>query len=151
MMKLFYLNTKSALSGPLIVLACVVLMAANAVIVSEFRADIPDPDRNEIEITWVVQNEENLIHYNLKRKMSQDDDFTNVAQVQPLPPGNQGSLRYEYLDRNVFRSSASAEPVIYELEAVFADGEQRFIGQAEVNYTSTAVRRTWGSIKAMFQ
>lgn len=129
------------------------LMAANTVLISEFKADVPDPDKNEIQVIWTVQNEENVMHYNLKRKMSQDNEFMGIAQVQPLPPGQQqqGQLRYEYLDRNVFRSSAASEPVVYELEAVFTDGERRFIGQAEVNYTSTAVRRTWGSIKAMFQ
>lgn len=136
----------------LLLFAPLMLIAANTVLVSEFKADIPDPEKNEIEIVWTVQNEENLAYYRLKRKMSQDNEFMNIAQIQPLDPAQQQQeLRYEYYDRNVFRSSAASEPVTYELEAVFADGEQRFIGQAEVNYTSTAVRRTWGSIKAMFQ
>lgn len=146
-----YFKTKKALICALLLVFSFSLLAANAVLVTEFRADVPDPEKNEIEVAWLVQNEENLLHYNLKRKMTQDNEFLEIAQIQPKPQGNQGQLRYEYMDRNVFRSSAASEPVIYELEAVFTDGERRFIGQAEVNYTSTAVRRTWGSIKAMFQ
>lgn len=146
-----YFKTKKALLCALLLVFSFSLLAANAVLVTEFRADVPDPEKNEIEVAWLVQNEENLLHYNLRRKMTQDNEFVEIAQLQPEPPGNQGQLRYQYLDRNVFRTSAASEPVIYELEAVFTDGERRFIGQAEVNYTSTAVRRTWGSIKAMFQ
>lgn len=150
-MNLLYIPSRAVICCSILLVFSLSLMASNVVLVSEFRADVPDPEKNEIQIIWKVENEEGLLHYNLKRKMSQDNEFVGITQVQPLPPGQQSPLHYEYFDRNVFRSSAASEPVIYELEAVFFDGERRFIGQAEVNYTSTAVRRTWGSIKAMFQ
>ncbi|MCH8568505.1 MAG: hypothetical protein LAT67_09585 [Balneolales bacterium] len=134
----------------LIFAAAFLLLAANVAQVTQFRAEVPDPSRNEIRITWSVQQESEVSFYELKRKMSHESDFSTIKQVEPRPA--QGGVHaYEYIDRNVFRKSNNTEPVLYELNVVFANGEKRFIGQAEVNYTSTAVRRTWGSIKAMFQ
>ncbi|AXJ01557.1 hypothetical protein CYPRO_2311 [Cyclonatronum proteinivorum] len=134
----------------LISFIALVLMAANVAMVSQFRAEIPDPAKNEINIQWTVQQESGVMHYELMRKMVRDSDFVLLATVDVLPPSSQPN-QYQYLDRNVFRNAGNTEPVIYELNVVFTNGERRFIGQAEVNYTSTAVRRTWGSIKAMFQ
>ncbi len=137
-----------------ILLFCIIsaflLIAANSAVVSQFLADIPDSEKNEILLEWTVQEESNLMHYELKRKMVRDTDFMVIANIQATPP-QAGPKSYDYKDRNVFRKSDNTEPVVYELTAVFTNGDRMFIGQAEVNYTSTAVRRTWGSIKAMFQ
>ncbi|MCH8557453.1 MAG: hypothetical protein LAT84_06525 [Balneolia bacterium] len=126
------------------------LMAANTVVITQFLADIPDPNKNEIKLTWVAQDEVNLQHYEIRRKMVRDQEFYTIATVAPQPPSATPNS-YEYTDRNVFRNNENSEPVTYELNAVFTNGDRSFVGQAEVNYTSTAVRRTWGSIKAMFQ
>ncbi len=134
----------------LLFVASLVMMAANTAIVTQFLADIPNADKNEIELEWTVQEESNLLHYEIKRKMLRDSDFMVIANIEATPP-QAGPKTYSYKDRNVFRNSDNSEPVVYELNAVFTNGDRMFIGQAEVNYTSTAVRRTWGSIKAMFQ
>lgn len=134
----------------LIALISFLFVAANVAMVTQFRAEIPDTTRNEIRIEWTVQQESGVMHYELLRKMVRDAEFVPLATIDVKPASNQPN-HYTFLDRNVFRSSANTEPVVYELNVVFTNGERRFIGQAEVNYTSTAVRRTWGSIKAMFQ
>jgi hypothetical protein len=126
------------------------LTAGILLTIMNFKADIPNPDRNEIKLEWSVQGESNVMHYELRRKMIRDTEFQTIAQVDAKPQ-NGSANNYQYTDRNVFRGSTSTEPVVYELSVVFTNGEIRFVGQAEVNYTSTAIRRTWGSIKAMFQ
>lgn len=134
----------------LIALVSFLFIAANVAMVTQFRAEIPDPAKNEIRIEWTVQQETGVMHYELLRKMVRDSEFIPLTTIDVKPASNQPNF-YSYLDRNVFRNSGNTEPVVYELNVVFTNGERRFIGQAEVNYTSTAVRRTWGSIKAMFQ
>ncbi len=126
------------------------LMAANTVVVTQFLVDIPDPNKNEIKLTWVSQEESNLQQYEIRRKMLRDSEPMTIATVEPKPPSATPNS-YEYLDRNVFRNNDTSEPVAYELHALFTNGDRVNLGHAEVNYTSTAVRRTWGSIKAMFQ
>ncbi|MCC5933843.1 MAG: hypothetical protein JJU35_06310 [Balneolales bacterium] len=144
------MNQSNLFKALALALISFLLVAANVAMVTQFRAEIPDPAKNEIKIEWTVQQESGVMHYELLRKMVRDSDFTPVATIDVRPPSSQPNL-YTYLDRNVFRNSGNTEPVVYELNVVFTNGERRFIGQAEVNYTSTAVRRTWGSIKAMFQ
>ncbi len=135
----------------LLILIFVLAAASNYVMVREFKANIPDASKNEIHLMWVSENESNLNQYVLKRKMVSDSDFNLIAEVQPQSTAA-GVKTYNYVDRNVFRNNAdNNEPVVYELHAVFTNGQKEFIGQAEVNYSSTAIRRTWGSIKAMFQ
>jgi len=132
------------------VLLGLLLIAANTATVTLFKADIPDTANNEIKLEWTVQEEKNVQHYEIKRKMVRDTEFSTIAIVDAKPPSATPN-QYDYMDRNVFRNSGNSEPVVYELNVFFTNGDSKFIGQAEVNYTSTAVRRTWGSIKAMFQ
>lgn len=126
------------------------LLTGSTVIVQEFTAKIPDTSQNEIHLKWIVEESSGVMHYALKRKMVRDSDFVLINTVQPSMSGS-NPKEYSYIDKNVFRNNSSTEPVIYELYVSYTNGYQDFIGQAEVNYSSTAVRRTWGSIKAMFQ
>lgn len=136
------------LSILLLLLATLVL--ANTLLVQEFKAEIPDTSRNEIHLTWVVQESSNTMHYTLKRKMVRDIDFVLVNNIQATATGT-APREYNYIDRNVFRNSSNSEPVLYQLYVNYTDGSKELLGQTEVNYSSTAIRRTWGSIKAMFQ
>jgi len=128
----------------------ILLLTANTLLVQEFKAEIPDTSRNEIHLRWVVQESPNTMHYTLKRKMVRDIDFVLVNNIQAITSGT-APREYIYVDRNVFRNNSNSEPVMYELFVNYTDGSKELLGQTEVNYSSTAIRRTWGSIKAMFQ
>jgi hypothetical protein len=126
------------------------LLMANTLLVQEFKAEIPDTSKNEIHLRWVVQESSQTMHYTLKRKMVRDIDFVLVNTIQATASGS-APREYTYIDRNVFRNNSNSEPVLYELYVSYSDGSTDLLGQTEVNYSSTAIRRTWGSIKAMFQ
>ena len=128
----------------------VFFLGEGEVVVNSLEAAISPVNRSEIVIRWSVSREVEVQKYTLKRKMIHDDSFQFLTDINPAAVSGTGH-NYEYIDRNVFKSTAGSEPVIYELHVDFADGTSRHIGQAEVNYTATAIRRTWGSIKAMFQ
>ena len=74
-----------------------------------------------------------------------NDQFVSVHVVKSHGAGKP----YLYRDDQVYK--AGADQLDYRLEAVFENGLREVVRSASVNYTSTAVRRTWGSIKAMFQ
>jgi hypothetical protein len=126
------------------------VITAATVVVQEFSADIPDTSKNEIHLKWIVMENEGVMHYTIKRKMVRDVDFILVNTIESSSMGA-NPRQYEYIDKNVFRNNSNTEPVLYELYVTTTNGNQTLIGQTEVNYSSTAIRRTWGSIKAMFQ
>ncbi len=97
-------------------------------------------------ITWQVELEDGVRTYELMRRTRfTNGRFVSVASLQPHGAGRS----YTFRDDQIFK--ASAEQVDYLLEVVYTDGLREQLAQEQVNYTSTAIRRTWGSIKAMFQ
>lgn len=125
------------------------LLAASATI-EYFNADIPQDAQNEIHLEWKMSEDSALRAFEIKRKMSHDNEFARLTEVD-IHPAQVNPRVYNYIDRNVFNSSANSEPVLYEIYGITSNGNRISLGQAEVNYTSTGIRRTWGSIKSMFQ
>jgi hypothetical protein len=105
-----------------------------------------DTVNSDMVLTWEAMVEEGVDRYLIMRRASSiQSDFREIGTV-----GAKGSdLQYRFVDRELYK--ASSEQVEYELWAMFASGERAMLTQVSMNYTPTAVRRTWGSIKAMFQ
>lgn len=139
-------------SGLTFLLAVFLLFtAASEIVLVRFNAQVQASVTTEIMLSWVVSKEEQVDYYIVKRKMSHQNEFQDIATVQLSNGRDELDGRfYEFTDRNVFKQSSTSEPVIYSLYA-FSNGSARYVSQVDVNYTTTAVRRTWGSIKAMFQ
>lgn len=97
-------------------------------------------------VTWQVDTEDEVREYELQRMTR----FTNnrFVKVEAFQPHGINKA-YIFKDSQVFK--ASTEQVDYQLEVVYANGLREQLAREQVNYTSTAIRRTWGSIKAMFQ
>ena len=99
---------------------------------------------SDIVVSWTAESEDGLREYVLFRKTPFTTDWVQVQQFNAHGPGKP----YRYRDTEVYKNAA--DMIDYRLDLVFSDGsrQQKF---EQVEYTSTAVRRTWGSIKAMFQ
>ena len=98
-----------------------------------------------IIVTWEAEVEEDVRAYELFRRSSFAGEFTEIASSGPLGVGRQYLVR----DDQVYKDAA--ELVDYRLEVVFTNGLRQRLAEKKVNYTPTAIRRSWGSIKAMFQ
>ncbi len=101
----------------------------------------------DITIRWVSEDETGVLRYELERKAgaSQSGQFMLLDQVQ-LKGNN--SL-YEYVDNSAFRVTESIYQ--YRIKVLFGDGSSVYYGPITVRHTVNGVRRTWGSIKAMFR
>jgi hypothetical protein len=104
-----------------------------------------DAENSDLIVVWQAQVEEDVQHYTVKRLTRLDHDFVEIARVTALG----ANKPYVYRDDEIYKTAA--ETVEYELVAVGSDGSEISLGRRQVAYTPTAVRRTWGSIKAMFQ
>ncbi|HKI46614.1 MAG TPA: hypothetical protein VKA08_14895 [Balneolales bacterium] len=137
----------------LLLLFSIALMtiAASNGIIQDFHASIPDQSRTEILVQWVVSNVDEVDHFELERKLVRDASFIKLTDIQPgQQTTGSGDLKYSYIDKTIYKTSTGSEPVVYQLNIIFKDNSEQS-AQAEVDYTTTAIRRTWGSIKAMFQ
>lgn len=103
-------------------------------------------DKNDLVITWQASAETNIREYILERKTRYDVTFKELKRL--LPKGI--NKKYEYRDDSVYKTAAVDE-VQYRLRVQFQDGSVFRSEPITIQYTSTAIRRTWGSIKAMFQ
>ena len=101
---------------------------------------------NNIVISWQAREESEVKEYELYRMTRLTNN--QFVKIKAIPPHGIDKA-YIYRDDQVFKSSS--ELVDYRLEVVYQDGVREQLARDQVNYTSTAIRRTWGSIKAMFQ
>ena len=94
-------------------------------------------------VEWAAESEDDLDHYEVEVS-AELGARTRVVEVEPR--GAQHP--YAFRDDDLYKG---AEVVQYTLYAVLDDGGRQLVGSKQIAYTPTAVRRTWGSIKAMFQ
>ncbi len=100
---------------------------------------------NDIVVSWEASIETDIREYILERRTIFDTQFLEMVRVEAHGPNS----LYTYRDVRVFK--VQAEQVSYRLRMI--DDKGSLAGVTDpiaVDYTPTAVRRTWGSIKAMF-
>ena len=124
----------------LLVLAVGVALAG--VVFSRFDART---EGNDIIVSWEASVETDVREYVLERRTIFDTQFLEMARLRARGP----NTLYVYRDRRVFK--VQAEQVSYRLRMIDDQGSLVAVTDPiTVDYTPTAVRRTWGSIKAMF-
>lgn len=105
-----------------------------------------DPQGQEFVVTWKSLVEDDVFAYELLRRTA----LSNEQFIMVFAPEAHGTNKtYTYRDAQVYKSAS--EQLDYRLQVVYTNGLREVISSQSVNYTSTAIRRTWGSLKAMFQ
>ena len=100
----------------------------------------------EFVVTWKSMVEDDVHSYELTRRTTlSNEQFVIVFSAE----AHGTSKVYTYRDNQVYKSSS--EKLDYRLQVVDKQGLREVISTKSINYTSTAIRRTWGSLKAMFQ
>ncbi len=99
-----------------------------------------------ITIRWMSEDESGVAKFVLERKAGINGSFMPLTEL--LPRGNNSS--YQYVDDTAFRVSESIYK--YQVKVVFSNGQAPvYYGPITVSHKTSDVRRTWGSIKAMFR
>jgi hypothetical protein len=130
------------------------LTAYSSFKLESFSADHPADNRTAIRLTWEVAADQDVASYIILR---QSADQTTRKQVHEADsrPGSETRKKYTFDDNTLYKTgSENGQQVTYFIQ-VKMKGSGQIIepmnNQAKLTYTSTTVRRTWGSIKAMFQ
>ena len=97
-------------------------------------------------VTWRTAAEVGVQGYEvLRRSASTGGEYMRLGDVAV-----HGTNRpYEFADDGLYKNAVVQAD--YQVVAVLAGGVRQVLFAAQVNYTTTGLRRTWGSLKAMFQ
>ncbi len=99
-----------------------------------------------ITIRWVSEDETGVARFEIERKAGLNGQFILLTAI--ALKGNNSS--YEYVDDSAFRTTETLYQ--YQVKVVFSGGAAPvYYGPITVRHDVSSVRRTWGSIKAMFR
>ncbi len=106
---------------------------------------VASPSGSAIIVRWESLDESSIDRFEVWRKSYNKSEFTFVSIVPKM--GDNKS--YEYLDQQVFKNVDGI--YVYEIRGM--SGENIIVRSdlATVSHVSSAAKRTWGSIKAMFR
>jgi len=124
---------------------CVLVVAASAAFGGAIKDGTLSAYSNgtNIIVRWVSENEAGVRGYAIERKAGMDGPFITLT-VEPLfCKGNNEA--YEFIDQSAFRTTDNLYQ--YKITAL-GTGAVYYV---TVNHSVSSVRRTWGSIKAMFR
>jgi hypothetical protein len=99
-----------------------------------------------VVIEWQTISETNLDRFVVEKKAYNNGTFVELGTVLP-----NSSRTYEYVDQSVFKTSDQL--YIYRVKIVDTDGTVSYSGEIAVPHSNVSgvVKRTWGSIKALFR
>lgn len=99
---------------------------------------------DDVRLEWKTGEEVNLRHFKIERKTPQSS-FVDIATIDP-----EGSNSYySYLDQSAYKTNDMV--FVYRLKIVDNDGQLSYSAEITVSHNVSGVKRTWGSIKAMFR
>ncbi len=98
-----------------------------------------------VVLTWEVRSEVNLKNYAVERK-TVNGNFVEIASIQP-----ENKSIYEYTDETAYKSS-SASIYVYRIKIADNSGTVSYSNETTVyNNGVSGIKKTWGSIKALFR
>lgn len=104
-------------------------------------------DSRAITVHWLTGDESSVTGFEISRRSGMEGSSFLVIFDRVSSKGSNSI--YDVIDETAFRTSESFYQ--YRIVVVFADGHRSdpyFVG---VTHSVSSVRRTWGSIKAMFR
>lgn len=122
-----------------ILLSSVALLWANAEIV-EWKAE---PQSDKIILQWKTSQEDNVDKFVIQRS-NDNEHFFDIGTVDARGPGYQ----YRFVDDKLGRAKSI---FYYRLQVVNNDGSTQITDSLPVIPNISSIKRTWGSIKALFR
>jgi hypothetical protein len=106
--------------------------------------DVKQDNDGTMKISWSIGSEDGIDHYEIFRSTGTTGEFSHI--------GNVSRGKFSFVDNyDLFKTTGKY--FRYQVRAMHEDFvvSQSAIVGASYNSTSSAAKRTWGSIKAMFR
>ena len=105
-----------------------------------------DKERSQVRLVWQTETEAGVQSFEVRRRApTSGSEFLSLGEVRSHGAGR----AYDFTDDDLYKNAQSMAE--YQVWVVFTNGVKQPLFSTQVNYTSTGLRRTWGSLKAMFQ
>jgi hypothetical protein len=98
---------------------------------------------NAIVIRWVSEDEKDVRGFSVERRAGANGGY--VMLTTPHIPAKGNGSPYEFIDNSAFRTSDN----IYQYRIIAVGNGSVY--HVTVSHHVSSVKRTWGSIKAMFR
>lgn len=104
-------------------------------------------DGDNITLEWKTRSESNVSMFKVERRALGQTDFVSVSDI----PAKGDNSFYSYVDRAAYKASETV--YVYRLRIVDTNpgAPPSYSYEVRVSHTVSSVKRTWGSIKAMFR
>ena len=102
-------------------------------------------DGNNVTIQWGTEEEVSIREFDVYRQAGSDGGFVLIGTV--MPKGSDSY--YEFVDQSAFKTITSVYQ--YRITILFHDGNHMDSKIVTVSHNVSGVKRTWGSLKAMFR
>lgn len=100
----------------------------------------------DIILTWNTVDETGVQRFDVLWRAGTTGDFKVIGSIDQLKGNNS---TYEYIDKSVFKGSGGIYQ--YRIRVINGQSPSPETEIVTVSHVSSAARRTWGSIKAMFR
>lgn len=102
-------------------------------------------DGSNVTIQWGSTDESSVKEFVIERRSGTVGEFISIAVI-----AKQGSNSfYEYVDKSAFKTTGTIYQ--YRIKVVTASGGSEFSNVITISHNVSGVKRTWGSLKAMFR
>jgi len=109
---------------------------------SSFQAN---SDGINVTLRWITSDETNVARFEIERRQGTEGEFLPLSTVEV-----KGASLYEFTDYSPFLKITGIYQ--YRIKIVFTNNSNPvYVGPVTVTHIVNGVRRTWGSIKAMFR
>ncbi len=122
---------------------CVAGVASAAVLKGQPTAK---SDGSSITIHWDSDDETGVVGYEIARMVGWEGQYVVLV---PLLKAKGSDQSYDFVDETAFKTTATFYK--YRITALYSNGARSDPYEIGVSHTVSSVRRTWGSIKAMFR
>lgn len=123
----------------------VILCLTTAILAGTFLEYFQGRSEGEdIRLEWKTREEVNLQHFKVERKTPQSE-FVEISTIQPKGSNSY----YTYLDQSAYKIQTIL--FTYRLKIVDNNAQVSYSNEVSISHSVSGVKRTWGSIKAMFR
>lgn len=104
-------------------------------------------DGENITLEWKTRAESNVQMFKVERRASSQNDFVPISDI----PSKGSNSYYTFVDRAAYKASETV--YVYRLRIVDQNpsAPASYSQEVRVSHSVSSVKRTWGSIKAMFR
>ena len=101
-------------------------------------------DGVNVTLRWLTEDETNVARFEIERRTGTEGDFVVIGTLS-----TKGASLYEFIDYSALRKTTGLYQ--YRVKIIFTNNTVAYSQVVSVSHTVSGVRRTWGSIKAMFR